>query len=392
MKILLINVTYGIGSTGKIVESLHKKYLEEGHDSFVVVGRKTTLIDKRVTKLTCELESKIWHLFSKITGNLYCVCPFSTSRIKRYIKKIKPDVVHLHCLNGFFVNIPNILCFLEKNKINTVLTNHADFMFTGNCGYAIDCNKWINDECKNCENIKRFNGELSLNFTNHYYKKMYEAISSFSNLKVTSVSDWLSNRVSSSKMFSKIKTNCSTILNPVSIIDDNKKYTFSKTGRNVLYITADFNNPEKGGAFIFKLAKECAKDNINFYVKSGKKYSNHSVLDNVFFIDDKDVDIYSMYRAADCCLLLSIRETFSMVVAESLMCGTPVVGFESGGPESIGIVNYSKFVKFGDVVKLREELLAMLNMQYDRDSIKKAASIKYSIDVVAADYISLYEK
>ena len=105
MKILLINVLYGIGSTGKIVESLFNEYKKHGNDVRCIYGRRTTKKSKCIVKRTFEIESKIHHLISKISGNIYGGMPLSTSRILRYIKKYNPDIVHLHCLNGYFVNI-----------------------------------------------------------------------------------------------------------------------------------------------------------------------------------------------------------------------------------------------------------------------------------------------
>lgn len=392
MKILSINVSYGIGSTGKIVESLHNRFLELGHDSYVLAGRKTNILSNNVVKLTSEIESKIWHFFSKFTGNLYCVCPIATNKIIKFIKTTKPDVVHLHCLNGFFVNIPKLMKFLKKENINTVLTNHAEFMYTGNCGYTMECNNWICNKCKNCKRVKEFNGKYSLNLTHRYYKKMFNSISSFNNLKVTSVSPWLDARVKQSEMFGKITANCFTVFNPVTIKNLRKENIFKNDTKNVLYVTADFTNPEKGGFNLFKLAKECEGSNIIFYVKSGRPVHQKFKFKNLVFIDDLNCDLFSLYKSADCSLVLSQKETFSMVVAESLMCGTPIVGFKAGGPETIAINNYSDFVDFGDIKQLKDALLKMLNKKLDRDSIKDAARIKYSIETIANDYLNVYEK
>ena len=52
-----------------------------------------------------------------------------------------------------------------------------------------------------------------------------------------------------------------------------------------------------------------------------------------------------LYSLADVCLLTSVKETFSMVTVESLCCGTPVVGFQAGGPENIALPAYSTFVE-----------------------------------------------
>ena len=67
-------------------------------------------------------------------------------------------------------------------------------------------------------------------------------------------------------------------------------------------------------------------------------------------------ELASLYSAANVTLVLSKRETYSMVTAESLCCGTPVVGFLAGGPESIAIEKFSTFVEYGDLNAIKEAI------------------------------------
>ena len=53
------------------------------------------------------------------------------------------------------------------------------------------------------------------------------------------------------------------------------------------------------------------------------------------------IKLAKLYSLANVSILTSKRETFSMVCAESLSCGTPVVGFEAGAPEQISLPNYT---------------------------------------------------
>ena len=67
---------------------------------------------------------------------------FPTKRLIKKIKKINPDIIHLQCINGDFVNIYYLLNWLKKSNKKVVLTLHAEFMYTGNCGNALQCEKW----------------------------------------------------------------------------------------------------------------------------------------------------------------------------------------------------------------------------------------------------------
>ena len=97
------------------------------------------------------------------------------------------------------------------------------------------------------------------------------------------------------------------------------------------------------------------------------------------------------YSSCDVTLLTSKKETFSMVTAESLCCGTPVVGFKAGGPESITLENYSFFANYGDWESLKDYLLTALSKKYVREDIAKEAHKKYAKEVMAQGYLELYK-
>lgn len=401
MKILLINVSFGIGSTGKIVQSLFEEYKKQGHEVYAIYGRHSNEHNTKTILKSCyEIESKFWHFLSLFTGNLYGGVPLSTLRIKRLIKKIKPDVIHLHCINGYFVNVYSLIRFLKKHNYPTVLTNHAEFMYTANCGYSLECEKWKTNECKNCQRVKEFNGKLSLNRTHHFYKKMKIVFSGFKKLTITNVSPWLTNRVSESPILNNRNKQICTVLNPIqnaetylpSKINPYAKYNLPKDTKIVLHVTPDINNPEKGGKSINDLAKHFNDKSIMFFIKSNTKPL--FVLEkNIINIEDKLnlQDLYDLYHFADLSLMLSKKETFSMVVAESLCCGTPVVGFKAGGPETITIPEYSSFAENGNINQLSDAILAMLSKDINKEVIAKEAKEKYSVAKISNEYLEIYK-
>lgn len=392
MKIVLINVTYGIGSTGIIVQNLKTEYEKNRHTVLCLYGRKTAAqCDKNVRKCSFELESKICHFFSKITGNLYGGMFFSTRKIIRMIKKFRPDAVHLHCLNGFFVNVYGLLRFLKNNSYKTILTNHAEFMFTANCGYSLECDKWKTEECKKCPRIKEFNGKISLNRTHHFYKKMYRAFNGFDSLVITNVSPWLANRCKESPIM--IEHKIVTILNGIRTNDsdrsanpyiDELKYT--NKSKVALFICNQLKNPEKGFEYFVKLANLMKDSNYLFILVGAKSKSIESGNIKTFDYTDSD-SLNNYYYYADITLLFSKRETFSMIVAESLCNGTKVVGFCAGGPETIALKDYSQFVKYGDL----ESVMKILNSisVTDKEAIIRKAREKYSYSKIANSYIEL---
>ena len=98
-----------------------------------------------------------------------------------------------------------------------------------------------------------------------------------------------------------------------------------------------------------------------------------------------------LYSLADVTVLASKRETFSMICAESLCCGTPVVGFEAGGPEQVALNEYSLWGKWGDVALLKNAIVKMLEATNDAKSIRTQAINRYAISLMADEYMKLYK-
>ena len=142
MKVLQINSLYKDGSTGKITADIHEELLKRNIESIVCYGRGKIWRENYIFKICSEFYVHINSLWVKATGIKYGGSIVSTSKIICLIKREQPDVVHLHCLNSTFVNIYRIIHWLKINHIPTVLTLHAEFMYTGWCGYAFDCEQW----------------------------------------------------------------------------------------------------------------------------------------------------------------------------------------------------------------------------------------------------------
>lgn len=394
MKILQINVVYARGSTGTIVLNLHRQYAINGLDSYVIYGRGQKPIESNVYKTTAEFGSNVHHFIANIFDNVYGGLPFATSRLIRTINKIKPDVVHVHCINGYFVNIYKLINYLKKKGIKTVITNHAEFYYTSNCGYSFECDKWRTC-CKHCPHIKEFNSRYSIDRTKHNYLKMKKAFNSFNkdNIVVASVSPWVTDRSKSSPILGQYKH--VTILNGFKTDkyicydkeDIRKELNLPLNKQIYSFICSNWNENSKKEYF-YKVV-DSIKDAIFILIGAPKDENVPSNVINVGYINNQTL-MNKYLSSSDKLLSLSKRETFSLPVAESLCSGTPVVGFFAGGPETICIDKYCSFCDYGDI----DILINLINKdnKYDRLAISKEAKDKYSLDNMANGYISIYKE
>jgi hypothetical protein len=69
-------------------------------------------------------------------------------------------------------------------------------MYTGSCGHAYECNKWITG-CGNCPQLRNATKFYQVNRTYTLWLKMKNAFDDFDTLKIIFVSQWLKSRASS---------------------------------------------------------------------------------------------------------------------------------------------------------------------------------------------------
>lgn len=394
MRILQINNVYDRLSTGKIVADLHREYMERGMESYVSYARGPKVYQPNVQKFNWEFYAHVNKVRAYLTGILYGGNLISTLRLFYQIKNIIPDIVHLHCINDDSVNIYWLLKYLKKKGIRTVVTEHAEFFHTGNCGHAYECSRWHNG-CGKCPQIRSM--KVLFDNTHIAWKKMMNAFDGFDKekLRLTTVSPWLKSRALKNSHFSKYE--CTPVLNG---IDTNLFYRRANNLSDrqdiglterpiVMFVTSHFPAHVKGSQYIIELAQRMP--DVDFLVL-GEKGEVEKLPQNVKLLGrvyerDKMALYYSLSNAT---ILVSKAETFSMPVAESLCCGTPVVGFKAGGPESICIEEYCSFVDYGDIDSLQQALSDMLSKSFDREKISRDAIIKYSKKTMADGYIEVY--
>lgn len=404
MKVLQVNCVYKKGSTGKITCDLHKAMLAEGIESVVCYGRGARIREDHVYKTCPEWYSKLNNLRSRITGIMYGGCYFSTNYLISVIRREKPDIVHLQCINGYFVNIYRLVSWLKKNHILTVLTLHAEFMYTGGCGHSVECTLWQSPEGCTAAECPRWRTEtksLLLDGTGAMWKKMKAAFDEFDEgLLITSVSPWLMHQAEKSvilggKPHYVVLNGLDTgVFHPCDTSDLKKQLGLTDE-KIIFHATPAFSlDPHylKGGYYIAELAKRLKDENVKVIV-AGACPADMELPDNMIMLgtvsDQRKLAQY--YAMADVTVLASQRETFSMVTAESLCCGTPVAGFKAGGPEQITIPEYSRFVDHGDLDKLTEAVRSFLNREKD-DKLPVLAAAKYATETMTAGYLRCYQQ
>lgn len=400
MKVLQINIYYNEGSTGKIVADIHQRLLRDGHESYVVFGRgKDWHIQdpEHLYRTTPGKRSEVYRKISRITGLRYNTAYIETIKLLKYIDRIAPDIVHLHCLNCAYINPYILLKHLGKKDYKVLVTHHADVTITANCDHAFKCEKWKTG-CGKCSTNLTERRSFLIDATHRSWIQMEKAFAKVKNLYASGVSDWMSNRVRQSPFFKDKE--CKTILNGLDTVaftyrestqDIKNKLGIKDTDKVALHVTPNFSAPIKGGKYVIEIAKHIPQ--VKFIIVGLKKHEVKDLPDNIIpvaQIQSKE-ELSQYYSLASVTLLPSFRESFSMVTAESLCCGTPVVGFKAGAPETITLPEYSCFVDYGDIDKLQSATNIFLNKGINKTEVSEKARSKYNAEKMYNEYIEYYK-
>lgn len=396
MRILLLNCVYREGSTGKIVASLSDTLRTQEHEVMTCYGLGNTHIDEYSQKVCSQMEHNVNAVIGRITGISYGGLHLSNWRVKRIIKTFKPDVVHIHCINASTFNVYGLLHYLAKAGIKTILTLHAEIFHTAGCEHAYECERW-KAGCHDCKVYKQRTNSLFFDRSKASYKKMYDAVNAFSSdeLTITAVSPWLVDRAKQSAIMKRYKvvyvpnginTDVFHYKQNVGLIDR------SKYKKIVLFVTPHLGmdkNDVKGSHYLTEIASKLP--DFKFIVVAGRTDKNMPALPaNIqqWGRAKTQVELAQLYSEADVTLLLSRRETFSMVTAESLCCGTQVIGFEAGGPESIAM-SCCRFVEQGNVSLLIEALQTIEKL--DKEKLSGDALRLYCMNNMCKKYFEVYK-
>ncbi len=416
LKVMQINCFYRYGSTGRITADIHAYLKARGHESVVCYGRRPVAEEAGVYCVSGAVEARVDALRTHLFGGGFAHASRSTARILSLIERKRPDVVHLHCLNGHFVHVYRLMDHLKTHRIPTVLTLHADLMYTAGCGAAGDCDKWRTPRgCHDCARVSGLLSRLWRDDAARAHESMRSVLQGFENLFVVGVSPWMSQRAMESSVFAGRQVQ--TVMNGVDVsafrprpdrVEEMRRHLGLCEGERVLlHVTPHFRAAVKGGEHILTLSERLP--DCRFVIvgwdgtmrtlpahPGGGRWPTSAVSRLIPFPHTSDRDVLAtLYTMADLTLMVSRQESFSMVLAESLCCGTPVMGFSAGGPESVAIPGGAGFVPQGDTKGLLRAVRAYLSSPPDIaacESMARVAAAAYTSRRMGEAYLDVYRR
>lgn len=399
MRVLMLNVFENKGSTGQLVASLSSYLESRGHEVISCYRDGSPSDGKKKYRIGRKIETALTYRYNYVVGFPYGGAYFSTLRLLRVLKKEKVDVVSIHSINASYINIYWLLQALKRWNIPVVMTHHSEYLYTGNCTHAMDCNQWKTG-CRECAKRREYHLSYVWDSSSVSYKRMKRAFAGIRNCTAVAVSDWVLNRAKQSSIMENIPH--LTIENGIdeSIFYPRKtehlKEAYGINDEKVVFFSTacftDRENDIKGGKYVIELAKYLKAKNVRVLVAAlsvevEKEYENLQFVGSI----TEPQKLAELYSLANVVVIASKRETFSMPTAEALMCGTAVAGFYAGGPETIAISQYSRFCEYGDIDALCANVMELIECTYNRERIAEAARKRYSKEVMCWKYSEIIE-
>lgn len=398
MRIMLINSVCNWGSTGKIAYDLYKKIIADGHEAMVCYGRGDVINETGIVKFGIDAETYLHAALTRLTGKNGCFSFFSTKRLIREIERFRPDVVHIHELHAYFVNTTPLLRYLKQKKIKVVWTFHCEYMYTGKCGHAYECEGWLHG-CGQCPAVRDYPKSLFFDRTKKMFRVKKQLLSDMKFI-IASPSQWLADRAKRSFLGGNpifvVRNGIDTddVFHRRSAEDaEGLKASFGLTGKRiVLSVAPDIMNEKKGGQKVLEISRTFTDDKDLHFVLIGAAEDAHPY-DNVTILKrtKNQNELALWYSAADLFLICSKRENFPTTCLEAFCCGTPVVGIDEGGTKETVPQPYGKFCK-GSKEELASAVREMLKASFDHGEIASMGVERYSRQTMYSEYKKLYEK
>ena len=391
MKVLYIDVNCKNSSTGSIIYSLFSECSKYGIEAAVCYGRGPKIKEKNVYKFGLDFETLIHAFLTRLTGLMGYYSFFSTRRLIKYIKRFNPDIIHIHELHSYFVNVPKILKFVKEKKYKVVFTNHCEFIYTGKCGHSKECGRY-SDKCGKCPHLKDYPASLCFDRTEKMLIDKKKLFADWNDCYFVNPSFWISSKMSKSFLSNKK----STVIH--NGIDTNlfNFVTYNKEGgpKTIVSVAPNIMSDLKGGFRIIEIAKRCLDKNYKFVIIGDTQQTKIDLPDNVTIlplIKDKN-ELINYYKNSDLFLICSLLETFPTTCLEAQCCGLPVCGFDVGGVKETILDGNGALAPFEDYEALVNVINTILSNEIDHETISKKSSKEFSNHNMFSKYLEIYNK
>jgi putative colanic acid biosynthesis glycosyltransferase len=398
VKVLQINSVCGVGSTGRIATDIHKILNDQGHQSYIAYGRDLPLNCGNVIKIGTKYDNYTHVALTRVFDLHGFGSKKSTLDFIRRIELLDPDVIHLHNIHGYYINIKILFDYLKRVNKPVVWTLHDCWAITGHCSHFdyIGCNKWRTG-CGECPQKGEYpKSKIRDNSKLNYINKK-NIFTGLKNLTIITPSKWLASLVKESflKEYPVKIINNGINLKVFKPTEGNFRSKYGLEDNFIILGVASTWSMRKGFNFFVELSDKLKSDEKIVLVGLSENLKKRLPKNILGITRTNDIEeLAEIYSSADVFVNPTLEEVLGLTNLEALACGTPVITFNTGGSiecidDSSGIVvekgNMSKMLEAIRLIKTKGK------QSYNMDCINRVKKLFRKEDKYN-EYIELYKK
>jgi len=396
--LLQINSVVNSGSTGRIAEEIGQTAISQGWESYIAYGRNKRLSQSQLIKIGTDWDIKMHGLQTRLFDRHGLGSKSATQIFIKQIEAIKPDIIHLHNIHGYYLNIEVLFNFLASTQIPVLWTLHDCWPFTGHCVYFdfVGCKKWLT-QCNNCPQTRTYPASFFLDRSTQNFNLKKELFTGVHNLTLVPVSQWLANLLRQSFLKNlpiQVINNGIDIETFKPVPSNNLRFKFKLQSKFIIIGVANIWSERKGLKDIIELSSKLDANYQIILVGLSKKQIK-TLPGNIIGIERTESvnELAEFYAASDVFINPTWEDNFPTTNIEALACGIPVITYNTGGSiESIsketGII-----VEKGNIDDLFEAIRIIKNKgkyYYSKTCTERARMLYNKNDRFKA-YFDLYD-
>lgn len=399
MTILQISIEVNSGSVGRIAEQIGEKVINENWESYITYARNNRVSTSKTIKIGTKSDV-LWHgVMTRIFDNHAFESKRATRNLLRDIDKINPDIIHLHHLHGYFINIEILFNYLKNKNIPIVWTFHDCWSYTGHCAYYsyVNCNKW-ETHCHSCPQKTEYPKSILFDRSKKNYtqkKKLFNLVKS----TIVPVSHWLGNEVKKSFLKNQdirvIQNGIDiNIFRPQENLDELQD-VYNVQDKFVILGVASTWEKRKGLQEFIKLSK-IIPDDVQIILVGISKNQKKELPSGIIAIERTENvnQLADLYSLADVFVNPTLEEALGLTNIEAQACGTPVITYNSGGsPETVSPAT-GMVIEKENTVELLKAIMSVKDKgkNFYSENCRKRAEQFFDKDDRFNDYIELYKE
>jgi len=387
------------GSTGHIAESIGLLAIKNGWKSYIAYGRKGLPSESSIIKIGTKWDVILHGIKTRLFDRHGFGSKHATIKLINTIIKIKPNIIHLHNVHGYYINIEILFNFLALANIPVVWTLHDCWAITGHCAHfdRVGCFKWKTG-CYSCPLKKGYTSSLWCDNSKMNYREKRLLFNSVNDLTLVPVSMWLEDIVNKSFL----KEYPSKVINngvDLSIFSpQEQKYDIRRKigidDRFMIVGIASIWAPHKGFGDFLELSKYI-DDNMVIVLVGLNKKQIKGLPSNIIGISRTENvnELAEIYSASDIFLNLTYADTFPTTNIESLACGTPILTYNTCGSIESVSPDTGFIVEKGDLFGVMKSIRIVKKkgkLSYSKACRNRSVSL-YDKDDRFQEYFKLYD-